>query len=145
MMNSTRGHGRCPARSARVLIRRGVLIDVRPRVAPIVVEVIIAAQTIWAKEVELYSAPEDVAAPDAAMQHAISGEWFAFVKSGPFDFEIFCDTAEELTRYAQDRKLRGAEIPCGELEGRRRELSADGKEPRFRCRRRWMLSTYYKR
>jgi hypothetical protein len=51
-------------------------------VAPIVVEVIIAAQTIWAKEAELYSAP-DVAAADAAMQHAISGEWFAFEKSVP--------------------------------------------------------------
>ena len=129
----------------RVLTPRGVLIDVRPLVAPIVVEVIIAAQSIWAKEVELYVPPDDLAAADAAMQYVISHEGFAFEKSMLFDFEIFCDTAAELTLYAQDRKLRGAEIPHDELEQRQRELSADGKEPRLRCRRRWTLSTYYKR
>ena len=129
----------------RVLTPRGVLIDVRPLVAPIVVEVIIAAQTIWTKEVASYSAPEDVAAASAAVEHAISGEWFAFEKSIYFDFEIFCDTAEELSVYALARKLRGAEIPYDELEARRRELAADGQAPRLRCRRPWMLSAYHKK
>src|SRR5258708_2564025 len=128
----------------RVLTRRGVLIDVRPVVAPIVVEVVIAAQTIWTKEVASYSAPEDTAAADAAVQHAISDEWFTFEKSIPFDFEIFCDTAAELRVYAQARKLRGAEIPYDELEERRRALGADGQGPRLRCRRPWMLSAYHK-
>src|SRR5712692_4475665 len=91
----------------RVLTRRGVLIDVRPVVAPIVVEVVIAAEAIWTKEVASYSAPEDTAAADAAVQHAISGEWFVFEKSIPFDFQIFCDTAAELSVYVQARKLRG--------------------------------------
>ncbi len=119
-------------------------MDVRPVVAPIVVEVVIAAQTIWTKEVATYSAPEDTAAADAAVQHALSGEWFAFEKSIPFDFEIFCDTAAELSVYVQARKLRGAEIPYEELEARRSALSADGQAPRLRCRRPWMLSAYHK-
>ena len=89
----------------RVLARRGVLIDLRPLVAPIVVEVIVAAQTTWMKEVASYSAPEDVAAADAAVQNAISSDWFVFEKSIPFDFEIFCDTAAELSDYAKARKL----------------------------------------
>src|SRR5436853_7305028 len=100
----------------RVLARRGVLIDVRPVVAPIVVEVIVAAQTIWTKKVASYSAPEDAAAADAAVQHAISRQWFALEKSILFDFEIFCDSAAELRLYVKDRKLRGEEIPYDELE-----------------------------
>jgi len=115
----------------RVLTPRGVLIDVRPVVAPIVVEVIVAGRAIWTKEVASYSAPEDVAAADAAVQHAISCEWFAFEKSNPFDFEIFCDTAAELSAYAQYTKLRGEEIPYEELEGQRRELGTGGQVSRL--------------
>ena len=129
----------------RVLAPRSFLIDVRPVVAPLVVEVIVAAQTIWMKEVASYSAPEEVAAADAAVQHAISAEWFAFEKCIPFDFEVFCDTAAELSAYAQDRKLHGEEIPYHELEERRSELRAGGQAARLRCRRPWMLSTYRKK
>jgi SAM-dependent methyltransferase len=121
----------------RVLARRGVLIDVRPAVAPLVVEVITAAQQIWAKEVASFSAPEDVAAADAAVQYAISHEWFAFERSNAFDFEILCDSAAELSVYAKARKLRGEDIPYDELEERRRELGADGQAHRLRCRRPW--------
>ena len=128
----------------RVLAGRGVLIDVRPVVAPLVVEVIAAGQAIWTKEVASYSAPDDVAAADAAMQHAISREWFAFEQSVRFDFEIVCDTAAELSVYAKGRKLHGEEIPYGELEARQRELGTGGRAPRLRCRRPWMLSTYHK-
>ena len=129
----------------RVLTRRGVLIDVHPVVAPIVVEVIIAAQTIWTKEVASYSAPEDVAAASAAVEHAISGEWFAFEKSLPYDFEIYCDTAAELSVYAEERKLRGAEIPYQKLDERRREVGAEGQAARLRCLRPWLMSTYRKK
>ena len=128
----------------RVLARRGVLIDVRPVVAPIVVEVIVGVKTIWTKEVASYSAPEDIATADTAMQDAISGQWFAFGKSIPFDFEIFCDTAAELSVYANARKLHGEKIPYDKLEERRRELDGGGQAPRLRCRRPWMLSTYRK-
>jgi hypothetical protein len=128
----------------RVLTRRGVLIDVRPVVAPVVVEVNVAAQMVWTKEVASYSAPEYVAAADAAVQHAMSREWFVFERSIPFDFEIFCDTAAELSDYTKARKLIGEELPYDELEERRRELSADGQAARLRCRRPWMLSAYYK-
>jgi len=126
----------------RVMARRGVLIDLRPLVAPIVVEVIVAAQPAWAKEVASYSAPEDLAAADAAVQNAISSDWFVFEKSIPFDFEIYCDTVAELSDYAKARKLHGEEIPYDELEKRQAELSAQRQLPRLRCRRRWMLSTY---
>jgi hypothetical protein len=126
----------------RVLKRSGVLINVRPLTAPIVVEVVIASRALWAKEVASYSAPADVAAAEAAVQHALSREWFAFEKSLPYDLEIYCDTAADVSLYAQTRKLPEAEIPYEELEERRRELGADGQTAGLRCRRRWMLSTY---
>ena len=131
--------------SRRVLLPAGVLIDVRPVIAPIVLEVAIATQPVWAKEVHSYSAPEDVAAADAAVKHAVSRGWLASESSLAFDFDIWCDSADELRIYVEARKLRGAEIPYEELEARRRELGAAGQEARLRCRRPWMLSTYRKR
>ena len=131
--------------SRRVLLPSGALIDVRPVIAPIVLEVAIAAQPAWAKEVHSYSAPEDVAAADAAVRHALSREWLVFETSLSFSFDIWCDSAAELRVYVEARKLRGAEIPYEELEARRCEFGADGQEARLRCRRPWMLSTYRKR
>jgi hypothetical protein len=128
----------------RVLTSSGVLIDVRPVIAPIVVELVVAAESVCAKTVEIYSAPDDVAAADAAVQHARSREWLILESSLPFDFEIYCDNAAELRVYAETRKLRGAEIPYEELEARRRELGVNGQAARLRCRRPWMLSTYRK-
>jgi hypothetical protein len=129
----------------RVLTPSGVLIDVRPVTAPIVVAVTIAAQPVWTRTVDSYSAPEDVAAADAAVQHAVSREWLVFEESLAFNFEIYCDRAAELSVYAEARKLRGAEIPYEELEERRHELGAEGQAARLRCRRLWMLSTYRKK
>jgi hypothetical protein len=129
----------------RVLTPTGVLVDVRPVTAPIVLEVVIANQAVWAKTVELYSAPEDVAAAGAALQHALSREWLVFETSLPFSFDIYCDSAAELSVYAEARKLRGAEIPYQELEERRRELGVEGQAARLRCRRPWMLGTYRKK
>jgi hypothetical protein len=110
-----------------------------------VVEVVVAGQTTWTKEVASYSGPEDVAAADAAMQDAISSDWFVLEKNIRFDFEIFCDTAAELSVYAKARKLCGEEIPYDEVEQRRAELGAQGQAPRLRCRRRWMLRSYRKK
>jgi hypothetical protein len=129
----------------RVLTPSGVLIDVRPVIAPIVVEVVIATEAVWAKTVDAYSVPADVAAADDAVQHALSREWLLFAKSIPFNFEIYCDSAAELREYAEGRKLCGAEIPYEELETRQREFSAEGQAARLRCRRAWMLSTYRKK
>src|SRR5215831_4948209 len=126
----------------RVLTPRGVLIDVRPVIAPIVVEVVIATRVAWAKTVATYSTPEDIAAADSAIQHAVSREWLVFETSLPFEFEIYCDSVGELRVYAEGRKLRGAEIPYDELEERRRWLDVQEQEPRLRCRRPWMLNTY---
>jgi hypothetical protein len=86
-----------------------------------------------------------VAAADAAVQHAVSREWLVFETSLKFNFEIHCDTAAELSVYAEERKLRGAEISYQELEERRRELCVEGQAARLRCRRPWMLSTYRKK
>ena len=128
----------------RVLTPSGVLIDVRPAIAPIVVEVVIATRAAWTKTVDTYSAPEDIAAADSAVQHAVSREWLVFETRLPFDFEIYCDSAAELRVYAEARKLHGAEIPYEEVEERRREFGAQGQAARLRCRRPWMLSTYRK-
>ena len=129
----------------RVLTPPGVLIDVRPVTAPIVVEVVIDNQAAWAKTVESYSAPEDIAAADSAVQHAISCEELIFETSLRFDFEIYCDSAVELRDYVEARKLRGAQIQYDELEERRCGVDAQVQQARLRCRRPWMLSTYRKR
>ena len=52
----------------RVLKPQGVLVNVRPVTTPMVVEVVVATRTIWAKDVPSYSTPEDVAAAEAAVQ-----------------------------------------------------------------------------
>jgi hypothetical protein len=127
----------------RVLTPEGVLIDVRPVTEPIVVEVMVAARAVWAKTVEIFSAPEDIAAADAAVRHAVAREWFVFETSLPFRFDICCDSAAELRAYAEGRKLSGAEIPYEELDDRLRDLG--GHAARLRCRRPWMLSTYRKK
>jgi hypothetical protein len=123
----------------RVLGPSGVLIDVRPLVEPIEVGVMLGAQPVWTKTVEAYSAPDDIAAADNAVQHAVSHEWIAFGTSLPFTFDIYCDNAAELRTYVEGRKLCGAEIPYAELDERA------GHPARLRCRRPWMLSTYRKK
>src|SRR4030088_2760159 len=129
----------------RVLTPRGILVDVRPMTAPMVVEVVIATRAIWATEVSSYVGAEDNAAADTAVQYSLSCEWFVFEKRHSFNFEIYCDTAEDLKAYAQlHRRMREAEIPYEALEVRRRELS-DGRTARLRCRRSWILSSYRKK
>lgn len=129
----------------RVLTPSGVLIDVRPVIEPILVELVAAPQTVWAATVHTYSSPEDLSAADDAIQHALSRGWFVYESSLPFDFQIDCDSAAELRVYAEARKLRGAEIPYEELDERQREFEAEGQATRLRCRRPWMLSRYRKK
>ena len=126
----------------RVLKPQGVLVNIRPVTTPMVVEVLVATRTIWAKAVPSYGAPEDVAAAEAAVDLAVSDEWFALEKSLRYDFDMYCDNAADLSIYAKARKLPEAEIPYEELEERRRELGADA---RLRCRRPWLMSTYRKK
>jgi len=126
----------------RVLTPPGVLIDVRPVLEPIVVEVLAADGVIWSKTVATYSAPEDVMAADAAIQHALSREWIVFERCCQFGFEIYCDSAAELRAYAEGRKLCGAEIPYEELEERQRRWGVGAHAARLRCHRVWEVRTY---
>ncbi len=128
----------------RVLTSSGFLVDVRPVIAPIVLEVMVAAEVVWAKTLHTYSAPEDIAAADVAARHAALREWLVFETSHPFSFDIYCDSAAELRAYVDDRKLHGDEIPYEELDERRCEGSKNGQPARLRCRRPWSLSTYRK-
>ena len=84
VMSSSGGHGRSLRESHRVLTPSGVLIDVRPVTAAIVLELVIATHAVWAKTICTYSAPEDVAAADAAVQLAVTRGWLAFDMSLPF-------------------------------------------------------------
>jgi len=126
----------------RILADQGVLVDVRPVVSPIVLDVVIASQSVWTRDIAIFSSPEDIAAADSAVQHSLSLNWFSYDKNISFDFDIYCDTAAELDTYVNARKLRGEEIPYDDLEARLREFEPDS---RLRCRRRWMLSTYRKK
>jgi hypothetical protein len=128
----------------RVLASSGVLIDVRLVTAPLCVEGVKGSEAVWAKMIDSFSAPEDVAAADSTVRDAVSRGWLGFETSVPFNFEIYCDTAADLRVYAEGRKLCGAEIPYQELEERRRESSVKGEAARLRWRRPWMVSTYRK-
>ena len=121
----------------RVLGPSGVLVDVHPMVEPIELEVL-AGQPVWSKTVESYSAPDDIAAAHDAVRQALSRKWITFQTSLPFQFDIYCDTAEELKTYTETRKFSGDPLPYDEL--------ASVEPPsRIRCRRPWMLSTYRKK
>ncbi len=100
----------------RVLKPQGILVNVRPVTTPMTVEMVVATRLVWAKEVPSYSAPDDVAAAEAAIQLAVSCEWFTFQKSLNYKFDVYCDTAADLSLYAQSRKLPEAKIPYEELE-----------------------------
>lgn len=128
----------------RVLTPSGVLIDLRPLTVPFLAEVALADQAVWAQTVESYSVPQDVSAADAAVQYAVSKGWISFETSRPFPFDIYCDSSAEFIAYAEERKLRGAEIPAQELERVRQDLGVQARASRFRCRRQWMLSVYRK-
>ena len=94
----------------RVLTPRGVLIDVRPVTAALVIEVLIG--TRWVSEIRVPSlvGVEDNDAADAAVQKAVSQKWFVFDRARPFPLEIHCSTAEDLKTYAQcHRRMREAE------------------------------------
>ncbi|HXS94073.1 MAG TPA: hypothetical protein VN736_05665 [Candidatus Limnocylindrales bacterium] len=129
--------------ATRVLTKSGILINVRPLTAPLEVAVVTAAETVWAKTIQLFSAPEDVAAAETAAREAVSRGWFVLQTSHPFAFEIHCDTVDELRTYVEARKLRGDGIPYDALQKHQRERS-NGEAARLRCRRPWMLSTYSK-
>ncbi len=129
----------------RVLRLTGILIDERPVTAPMLFEVMIGGRAIWSVEVNSPTPTDDHEAADAAIQHALSGKWFAFEKSHRFDFDVYCDTAEDLRLYAKGhRRLREAGIPYQDLESRRQKLCADSQAARLRCHRQWMLSSYRK-
>ena len=100
----------------RVLKPRGVLVNVRPVTTPMVVEVVVATRTIWAKEVPSYSTPEDVAAAEAAVQRAVSGEWFAFEKSLPLRFRDLLRYRRGFEPLCAGSKIARGEIPYEELE-----------------------------
>jgi hypothetical protein len=128
----------------RVLTPSGVLIDVRPVAAPIVMEVVIAGEAVWTQAYDAYSAQADVEAADAAVGRVLSSEWLVFETRSPFDFEIYSDSGDDLRAYFETHKLSGAEIPYEELEERRRASGTEGQTARLRCRRPWMLTRYRK-
>jgi len=129
----------------RVLKPSGALIDARPVMVPLTVEVVIGDRPIWGTQVASYSTPEDIAAADAAVEHALLHEWFAMEKAVPYELEIYCDTAADLRLYVQGRKLPESEMPYQELEERRNQAGVHDQAARLRCRRPWGLSTYLKR
>jgi hypothetical protein len=130
----------------RVLAPGGTVVDVRPISARMVIEVVTGDRVDWATEADAYGAAEDDASADAAVRQALFCEWFAFQQTGHFDFEVYCDTAADLKTYAEvGRRMRDANIPYEELEGRRREVSASlGQAARLCCHRPKMLSVYLK-
>jgi hypothetical protein len=122
----------------RVLQPQGVLIDERPLVADMAVEVVLGPCALWTVKVVSCSTPGDIETADAAVRHALAAGWFAPEKSNAFDFEAYCDTTAELQTYVKSRKLLEAEIPYRELEERQKQSAA----ARLRCRRHWMLKTF---
>jgi len=128
----------------RVLTPSGILLDVRPVTAPMVLDIVSGNHSLWATGVNTLSGAEEHAAADTAVDEALAAGWFVFESRCPFDVEIYCDTVAELSDYAQQRKLQELEMACEDVEAQRSAVCADGKASRLRCRRRWMLSRYRK-
>jgi hypothetical protein len=126
----------------RVVKPQGTLVNLVPVIAPLRLEVIADHDTAWTKQVAALSVPEDVAAADAAMRHAVRRGWFKPDASSSFDLEVNCDSAADLRAYVDSRKIVGDEIPYEELEQQRHALAAAGTFARIRCRRPWMLTRY---
>jgi hypothetical protein len=128
----------------RVLVAEGIVIDVRPVTAPVIIESVSADRVTTGVEVDAYGAVEDEAAADAAIRYALSNAWFAFHRSRQFDFEVYYDSAADLKAFVEtSKRMRGASIPYRELEVRRRELGATTGQPsRLRCHRPWIMSVY---
>jgi len=125
----------------RALQPEGVLIDERPLVADMAVQVVHGDRAIWTRQVPSCSTPGDIEAADEAVQHALASEWFAYERSSAFDFDSYCDTVAELQTYIKARKLLEAEIPYQELE----ECQKQSAQSRLRCRRKWILKTFRRR
>src|SRR5512133_1864533 len=106
----------------RVLKPGGILVDARPVTIPLSIEVVLGTQPVWVKEVPSYSTPEDIAAADAAMHHALSHQWFAIEKKVPYELHIYCDAVADWKAYADIRKLPQSEIPYPELEEQINEI-----------------------
>ena len=130
----------------RVLVAEGIVIDVRPITAPALIESVSADRVSPAVEIDAYGAKEDEEAADAAVRHALSHAWFAFESSRSFDFEVSCDSVEDLKAFVEaSKRMRESRIPYQELEERRRELSAaTGQPSRLRCHRPWLTGVYRK-
>jgi hypothetical protein len=130
----------------RVLVTDGIVIDERPITAPALIESVSAAQVTAAVEIDAYGAKEDEAAADDAVRHVLSHAWFAFERSRPFDFEVYCDSSADLETFVEtSKRMREARIPYQELEARRSELGvATGQPSRLRCHRPWIMSVYRK-
>lgn len=122
----------------RVLRPGGVLIDERPIVADMAVEVVLGTRPLWTRQVASCSTPGDIDASDMAVQQALVSRWFVLDKSKAFEFESYCDTVDELQTYVKTRKLLEGDIPYQELGDRQRQSPA----ARLRCRRQWVLKTY---
>lgn len=122
----------------RVLQPGGVLIDERPIVADMAVEVVLGKCPLWSRHVASCSTAGDIEASDMAVQHALASGWFVLDQSKAFDFESYCDTVADLQTYVKARKLLEADIPYQELEERQRRSPA----ARLRCRRQWLVKTY---
>ena len=131
--------------SWRVLKRRGVLIDERPASAPMIIEVMAGMKAFWPTAVNRPVIEDDNGAADRAVRHAVGQRWFMPAESRAFSFDIYCDAASDLMAYAQmHRRMRDADIPYGDLEKRRRELTHSGQMAYLRCRRPWAVRAFHK-
>jgi hypothetical protein len=130
----------------RVLVAKGVVIDISPITAPAIIESVSADRVTGAAEIDAYGAAEDEAAAEAAVRHALSHRWFTFERSRPFDFEVYYDSAADLKAFVEkSKRMRESRIPYQELEERRSELgAATGQPSRLRCHRPWITSVYRK-
>src|SRR5438552_3384063 len=114
----------------RVLVAEGIVIDVRPITAPVIIESVSADRVTAAVEIDSYGAAEDDTAADVAVRHILSRAWFVFERSRHFDFEVYYDSATDLKAFVEtSKRMRGASIPYQELEERRSELGAATGQP----------------
>ncbi len=127
----------------RVLVPKGVLIDLRPLHTSPPIEIVAGGEVLIAGYVdESRGVPNDTAANNS-MAQAVQADWFVCEKEEAFDFATYWDTPDELKAYAEEW-WSNSRLPEEALEEARRLASSNSAVARVRVRYETLISRYRK-
>jgi hypothetical protein len=126
----------------RVLVRQGILLDLRPLAGKPVVEVVGPGAALAAGQLE--ESPESFAddqAANDALAHVSAQGLFAQERAATFDFAWYWDTLAEMQAFIAE-KWTQTHVPQAVLESAQRLVAGAGAGARVRVRSRMTLSRW---